>query len=69
MIVLKYIVSKDNIWWYEAPLPRRWHRCFVQTEGKYDDGVVVQRCACGAIRSSDGLFTTRWENRNDRRKK
>lgn len=49
--------------WHEAPLPRRWHRCWAQTTGWY--GVTrVERCACGGIR----LDGRRWSDRNASRK-
>ena len=44
----------DGVWWYDAPLPRRWHRCRPWTVGLVDGGhlgpAVVQRCACGGMR-------------------
>jgi hypothetical protein len=51
--------------WLEAPVPRRWHRCWSQSIGLMPDGMWVHRCACGAI-SNDGKF---WMERNRRRQK
>lgn len=51
--------------WYEAPLPRRWHRCWPWTQGKMRDGRVIQRCACGAIRQ---VPERHWAFKNDRRR-
>jgi hypothetical protein len=48
--------------WWEAPLPRRWHRCWAQTVG-FADGYIC-RCACGAVSHGGG----RWAGRNARRK-
>lgn len=46
--------------WYNLPKPRRWHRCRVVHEATMDDGVHVERCACGGIRLNHG----RWMERN-----
>jgi hypothetical protein len=46
--------------WYNQPRPRRWHRCRVVHGGVLDDGVLVERCACGGIRLNGG----RWMERN-----
>lgn len=48
--------------WWDAPKPRRFHRCRPQTEGCMNYFTVIQRCACGAI-SIDGQ---RWMNRNSK---
>lgn len=53
----------DGVWWHEAPLPRRWHRCSTQTVG-HAYGKLVERCACGAIRFDEGL----WRDKNARRR-
>lgn len=49
--------------WYDAPIPRRFHRCRVQTDG-WVDFTHIQRCACGAIR----IYDSGWSDRNSRRK-
>lgn len=49
----------DGIPWYEAPRPRRWHRCKPQTRGH-----SIARCACGAIWILGG-----WVERNSRRRR
>lgn len=49
--------------WYNAPKPRRWHRCQVTTSGRVSDGTLVERCPCGGIRlHGDGP----WMERNSR---
>jgi hypothetical protein len=47
---------RNNLPWYDAPLPRRWHRCRPQTDG-WLNLTRVQRCACGAIRD---VYRGRW---------
>lgn len=54
----------DGIAWFEAPLPRRFHFCRPQTRGYNSLSPLVERCACGSIRSG-GRF---WLERNARRK-
>lgn len=65
----KNIFDLDGVSWHEAPIPRRWHKCWVQTWGWLGYFDRVQRCACGAIRCVDpvegpGL----WGERNQRRR-
>jgi hypothetical protein len=55
---------KNHTWWHQAPLPRRWHQCQPWSSGPVR-GMVVQRCACGAIRDGDSGV---WVERNSRRK-
>jgi hypothetical protein len=52
--------------WYDAPVPRRWHKCKPQTKAFIAErGWYVERCACGAIRHErDG-----WLDRNTKRRK
>jgi hypothetical protein len=57
-------VHKNHMWWHQAPLPRRWHRCTVWSSGPVR-GRVVQRCACGGIR---WLGESTWIERNSRRR-
>jgi hypothetical protein len=59
------IKHKDDLPWWVAPLPPRWHTCFPQTTGWTDWVTYVERCACGAIRSNHG----RWYHRNERQEK
>jgi hypothetical protein len=54
---------RDGIWYHDAPLPRRWHRCEPWTRGWVNYFTLIERCACGAIRHDHG----RWEERNSRR--
>ncbi len=55
---------KNDTWWHQAPIPRRWHRCQVWSSGPIR-GRVIQRCACGGIRWED---ESEWLARNSRRK-
>ena len=58
------MAHRDGVWWNDAPVPPRWHRCWAQTTGFFE-GRRVERCACGAIRySGDGVG---WTDRNSRR--
>jgi hypothetical protein len=50
----------DGIPWYDAPIPRRWHRCKAQTRGWYKLD-YVERCACGATYIMGG-----WVRKNER---
>ena len=69
----QYVNAVNGLWWYDHPLPKRWHRCKVYTYGYYDrvlingymDQNLVERCACGAIRYGHGRH---WFDRNSRRK-
>lgn len=55
--------SVDMILWYEAPLPRRWHRCWAQTaDASFSPS--VRRCPCGGVSLDYG----RWVGRNSRRR-
>jgi hypothetical protein len=47
--------------WYQAPIPRKWHRCRAQTRG-WVRLYGVERCACGAIRLNGRV----WMERNTR---
>jgi hypothetical protein len=51
--------------WYDAPLPRRRHRCHPVQSGHISTGAFYERCACGGIRRNGGL----WLERNSRRKR
>lgn len=59
----------DGIPWNEAPVPRRWHRCWIQTWGYA--GVtfhpIVNRCPCGATRFP--TISEHWSDRNTRRRR
>lgn len=56
-------LSVDGVLWYEAKVPRRFHRCYAHTTGVVSFK-MVERCACGAIRIDGG----RWMDKNTRRK-
>jgi len=59
----EFLESLNGIDWAEAPKPFRWHRCRVQTRGRFD-GELVERCPCGAVQlDGDGV----WFERNRRR--
>lgn len=58
------IEHANGVRWYEAPVPRRWHRCWTQTSG-WHGLTLVKRCPCGAIRVAG---QRRWSERNSRRK-
>ena len=52
----------DGIDWYDAPAPRRWHRCRAQTKGRDilpGGNGWVYRCACGATSEDEVLWTGR----------
>lgn len=57
------MTHRDDIPWWKAPKPRRWHRCSPQTTA-FPDFRKVERCTCGAIRL-DGIGP--WIERNSRR--
>lgn len=56
-------LSVGGVLWYEAKVPRRFHRCYAHMTG-LASFKMVERCACGAIRI-DG---DRWMEKNARRK-
>jgi hypothetical protein len=58
------MIHKDGVPWWDAPLPRRWHRCWPQTTG-WVGMTRTQRCACGAMRTG---FDRGWSFRNETRK-
>lgn len=47
--------------WFEAPIPRKLHRCKPQTRGYINYFTLIERCACGAIRMDD---QDPWTDRN-----
>jgi hypothetical protein len=61
----EYLEHRDGIPWHEAQIPRRWHKCVIQTRGLVTTDkmgpVHVTRCACGAVDIGDG-----WLDRNTR---
>lgn len=56
---------RNGVWWYDAPLPRRWHRCKPWSTGSTQSFALVERCACGAIRLNGE--SRPWMDRNSRR--
>lgn len=61
---LQYVEDLNGVAWYDAPKPRRWHRCKAQTRGRFND-LAMDRCACGGVRYVGDDF---WIERNSRRK-
>lgn len=61
-----FIEDLDGVSWREAPIPRRWHRCWAQTRGVIG-GDFIMRCACGAIRRGQWVERPLWIGRNVRR--
>jgi hypothetical protein len=57
----------DGVPWHDAPIPRRWHRCWPQTKGMVSGG-MVRRCACGALQRPLWSGRPYWIDRNTRRK-
>ena len=57
----------DGVAWHDAPIPWRWHRCWIQTRG-WVKLIRIYRCACGAI-SDNQTGKPIWDERNNRRKK
>lgn len=60
-LLLLGIVNRNNTWYFDAPLPRRWHRCSAWTVSE-----DVSRCACGAVQMPS--FQGDWIERNSRRR-
>jgi hypothetical protein len=62
--------TNDGIWvkhtfgrpWWQAPLPKKWHRCKAWSIIIMPDA-SVERCACGGIRIDHRM----WVERNQRR--
>jgi hypothetical protein len=63
-----YIENLDGVWWHDAPLPRKWHRCTPQTRGCTDWLSRVYRCACGAASLNPAGGKHYWINKNERRR-
>lgn len=55
---------RDEIAWWQAPIPWPWHCCLTQTIGYGLRFGFVYRCACGAIRGEPPYDT--WIERNTR---
>jgi hypothetical protein len=58
------IVNTKGVFWYDAPLPRRWHRCKPWT-----NIITIRKshCACGAWSYYDGHHKKVWVGKNCRR--
>ena len=59
---LEYLEHLGGVGWFDAPRPRRWHRCQPQTRGFFHLR-LTERCACGGVRL-DGCGP--WIERNQR---
>ncbi len=60
------VYDRHGINWFDAPTPKRWHRCKPWTVA-FDRGSYVQRCACGSI--NVGGDRSGWMERNRRKAK
>lgn len=58
----------DGIQWWEAKIPRRWHKCKPQTQGWLGLD-FIERCACGAIGRTGPGGRHIWMERNARRRR
>jgi len=58
-----HVESVNDMDWFDAPKPRRWHRCKPQTRGSFTAYGLVERCACGGVRMGGG---GPWIERNSR---
>jgi hypothetical protein len=59
------VTHHNGIAFNELVKPRRWHRCWAQSQGACGPFELVERCPCGAIRI-DGPHSP-WLGRNGRR--
>ena len=59
----------NGVSWKDAPIPLRWHKCWVQTRGWSGLFHRIYRCPCGAITEYLGHDNVAWDERNSRRKK
>lgn len=59
---LEWIEHLDGVEWWDAPVPRRRHRCRPQTRARVN-GELIERCACGALAFDGDGF---WIQRNSR---
>jgi hypothetical protein len=60
------IETRCGLYWDQAPLPPRFHRCRPWTVGFDGLKPPTRRCACGAISFAD---IPGWSEKNARRKK
>jgi len=60
-----HVEHRGGVQWWQAPPPRRRHRCRAQTRGTVA-GLDIERCRCGATRL-EGDWP--WFERNQRRKR
>lgn len=62
------VAHRNGVPWFEAPLPHRFHRCKVQTQG-WVDLDFIERCACGAVRLQRSGWWRKNETRKNRKRK
>lgn len=65
-MVIDAIDNKGGVPWWEAPIPRRWHRCSAQSTLQLSDSSTVARCACGATSITFPGEKPFWLDRNSR---
>ena len=59
---IDYISNLDGVSFLDAPIPRKWHRCKIQTTARLST-CTIHRCACGALRVGVIGF---WNHKNSR---
>lgn len=63
------IEHRGGVEWFDAPVPRRWHRCKAQTTAELlgpEGFETVKRCVCGAITINMRGEKDHWSRRNTR---
>lgn len=58
---ISFISNRNGVFFLEAPMPRKWHRCKVQTSARTIYG-TIHKCACGASR----VGRVGWSGKNTR---
>lgn len=46
---IDWMSNRDGVFFLDAPMPRKWHRCKIQTTARTRNG-TIHRCACGGMR-------------------
>lgn len=65
--------NRRGVWWADAPIPARLHRCTAWSRRERDFVHVTERCACGARRGftfwgPDAFKRLPWKGKNSRRR-